>query len=130
MIDSKAKERLKEIYENTIESGNKYTGECERAEYYNLFCKSASKEKVYKIMGNSVCMFNCRYKERDSVMMIFFIAINPEDSGAKNVAERVIEVIEGLEETFVTLDFVKSEEVKEDKFVYITAVKRIHQEDE
>lgn len=130
MIDSKVKDKLKEIFENTIESGIKYCGECDKVDYYSLFCQSAAKEKSHKIMGNAVSMFNCVYNGKDAVMMVFYIAINPEDSGAKNVAERVIEVVEGLEETFVTLDYVKSEEVREDKFVYITAVKRTHQEDE
>lgn len=130
MIHAKVKERLKEIFETTIESGSKYDGNCEKIDYYSLFCKSASQDTLYKIMGNNVCMFNCRYKDRDSVVIVFFIAINQEESNAKNVAERIIEVIEGLEETFTTLDFVKSEEVKEDKFIYITAVKKINQEED
>jgi len=76
-------------------------------------------------MGNNLCMFNCSMEGEDAVMMIFSIPINSKDSGAKNVAERVMEVIGGVEECFITLDHVKSEEVKEDKFVYVTAVKKI-----
>ena len=58
--------------------------------------------------------------------MIFSIPINlPEESGAKNVAERVMEIVIMLEKCFVTLDYLKSEEVKEDKFIYIVAGKKI-----
>jgi len=122
---SYVKERLKEVFENTIDTGIKYDDSIENLEYYNLFCKAASKDQLYKLMGNNLCMFNCNYDNEDSIMMIFSIPINTQDSGAKNVAERVMEVIGGVEDCFVTLDHVKSEEVKEDKFVYVTAIKKI-----
>lgn len=121
----KIENRLKEIFESTVENGITYDGSYENVEYYNLFCKAASKEKLYKIMGNNLCMFNYRYKDKDAVMMIFYIPINSTDSGAKNVAERVMEVVELTEKCCVTLDFLRSEEVKEDKFIYVTAIKNI-----
>lgn len=119
------KERLKEVFENTVDIGIKYEGSVENPEYYSLFCKAASKDQLHKLMGNNLCMFNCSYSGDDAVMMIFSIPINSKDSGAKNVAERVMEVIGGVEECFITLDHVKSEEIKEDKFVYVTAIKKI-----
>lgn len=122
---SHVKEKLKEVFENTIDTGIKYEGSIENPEYYTLFCKAASKDQLYKLMGNNLCMFNCSYDNNDSVMIIFSIPINSQDSGAKNVAERVMEVIGGVENCFVTLDHVKSEEIKEDKFVYVTAIKKI-----
>jgi len=122
---SHVKEKLKEVFENTIDTGIKYEGSIENPEYYNLFCKAASKDQLYKLMGNNLCMFNCCYNNDDSVMIIFSIPINSQESGAKNVAERVMEVIGGVEDCFVTLDHVKSEEIKEDKFVYVTAIKKI-----
>ena len=129
MSQDKRKDRLKEIFESTVESGIKHDGSHERLEYYNMFCKAAAQDKLYKMMGNNLCMFNCVHEKADAVMMIFYIPINSNDSGAKNVAERVMEVVEGTEDCFVTLDFIKSEEVKEDKFIYVTAIKKINQED-
>jgi len=117
--------KMKEIFENTIENGIKYDGEIENVDYYSLFCKAASQEKLYKLLGNNVCMFNCKYDDADGVMIIFFIPINSDETGAKNVAERVMEVVEAVETCFVTLDALKSEEVKEDKFIYVTAIKRL-----
>lgn len=119
------RERLKEVFENTIDIGIKYEGVLETPDYYTLFCKAASKDQLYKLMGNNLCMFNCSYDDEDAVMMIFSIPINSQDSGAKNIAERVMEVIGGIERCFVTLDHVKSEEVKEDKFVYVSAIKKV-----
>ena len=122
---SYVRERLKEVFESTIDIGIKYEGLIETPDYYTLFCKAASKDQLYKLMGNNLCMFNCCYNNDDSVMIIFSIPINSQESGAKNVAERVMEVIGGVEDCFVTLDHVKSEEIKEDKFVYVTAIKKI-----
>jgi len=120
------KDRLKEIFENTIESGIKYEGSIDKPEYYNLFCKAASKDQLYQLMGNNLCMFNCLKEGKEAVMMLFSIPINSsEEAGAKNVAERVMEVVENSEECFVTLDDIKTEPVQEDKFVYVTVIKSI-----
>ena len=126
---SHIQERLKEVFENTVESGIKYDGKITSPDYYSLFCKAASKEQLYKLMGNNVCMFNCTLENKDAIMILFSIPINTsEESGAKNVAERVMEVIENLEICFTTLDEVNSEIVQEDKFVYVTAIKKIEKE--
>jgi hypothetical protein len=119
-------DRLKEVFEITIESGIKYEGSLENPDYYGLFCKAASKEQLYKLMGNNLCMFNCEVDGDDAVMMLFSIPINTsEESGAKNVAERVMEVVQNVEECFVTLDELDSKQVQEDKFVYVTAIKKL-----
>jgi hypothetical protein len=121
------KDKLKEVFEATIESGIKYDGSIDKPDYFALFCKASAENQMFKIMGNNVCMFNCKVNEKDSVMMIFSIPINtPEESGSKNVAERVMEVVRETENCFVTLDDLRSEEVKEDKFVYVTAIKKLN----
>lgn len=122
---SHVKGRLIEIFESTIESGELYDGPCDNPEYYNLFCKAAARDQLFKLMNNNLCMFNCKYQDEDAVIMIFSIPINSGESGAKNIAERVMRVITEIEECFITLDFVKSEEVKEDKFIYIIAIKKV-----
>ena len=119
--------RLKEIFESTIELDQKYDGSTETIDYYSLFCKAAANNNLFKLMGNNLCMFRCDYQGRDAIMMMFSIPINTqEDTGAKNVAERVMEVVEATEKCFVTIDSMRSEEVKEDKFVYITLIKYLN----
>lgn len=119
-------ERLKDIFETAIESDGKYCGDFNRLDYYSLFCKAAANDNLYKLNGNNLCMFNCKIEDQESMLMIFSIPINlPEESGAKNVAERVMEIVVMLEKCFITLDYLKSEEVKEDKFIYIVAGKKI-----
>ncbi len=125
-MSSHIKEKLKEIFESTVESGVSYDGSVDKPEYYNLFCKAAANDQLFQLMGNNLCMFNCQKDGKDVVMMLFSIPINTsEDAGAKNVAERVMEVVENSEECFVTLDDIRTEPVQEDKFVYVTVVKSI-----
>jgi hypothetical protein len=121
-----ARDKLKEVFENTVETGLA----CSNTDsYFSLFSKAAAKDRLFKIKGNNVCMFNCEYEGQDAVKMVFFIPINSEDSGAKNIAERVMEIVECIETCFVTLDSLNSEEVKEDKYIYITAIKKVKEED-
>jgi len=119
------REKLKEIFENTIEVGIKYDGSYKNPDCCNLLYKAAAKDQLFKLMNNNLCMVNCKMDGDDAVMMIFSIPINDGDSGAKNIAERVMRIIGEVEECFTTLDYVKSEEVKEDRFVYIVTVKKI-----
>ena len=122
---SKVKEKLKEIFDNTIEFGSKYDGSYENIEYYNLFYKAASEDQMYKIHGNNMCMFNYSFDGDDSIMILFSIPINPNENSSKNIADRVMEVVASIEDCFITVDYTKSEEVKEDKVVYITSIKKI-----
>jgi hypothetical protein len=119
-------DKLREVFETTVESGIKYEGSIENPDYYGLVCKAAAQDQLYKLLGNNLCMFNCESDGVDSILMLFSIPINTsEESGAKHVAERVMEVVESIERCFVTLDDVKSEQIQEDKFVYVTAIKKI-----
>ncbi|MGD2072237.1 MAG: hypothetical protein PVG65_01965 [Candidatus Thorarchaeota archaeon] len=124
------REKLKEVFEATVDSGLKYEGQTanpEKLDYFGLFCKASAENQMHKVMGNNLCMFNCKYEDKDSIMVIFSIPINnPEESGSKNVAERVMEVVSETESCFITLDYIKSFEVKEDKFIYVTIFKKLN----
>ena len=123
----RAGKKLKEIFESTVEDGsNKYEGNIKEINYYNLFCKAAAADQLYKIQRNNFCMFNYYYNQVESILMIFAIPINPnEDVGIKQVAERVMKIVKELENCFITLEYINANEVVEDKFIYITAVKKI-----
>lgn len=126
------KERLKDYFETTIESGVKYDGKFSNMNYYKLYCKAGKSKLLYKLLGCDVFLLNCSYEGDDAVMIIFQISTSSENSeemesitGAKNIAERVMEIIANLERCFVTLDYVMSEEAKEEKLVYVTAIKKV-----
>lgn len=119
-------DKLKEVFETTIEGGLRYEGSIKKINYYNLFCKAAAEDQLYKVYSNNFCMFNCYYNQEESILMIFTVPINSgEDSGIKHVAEEVMKIVKKLENCFITLDYLNANEVSEDKFIYIIAVKRI-----
>ena len=122
---SYVQEKLREAFESVLDSDCKYEGSIKHMNYIDLFYKAASKRSLFKLMGNDVCMFLCELDGQEAVVMIFYIPINSEETGAKNVAERVMQVVEEVEKCFVTLDYLNSEEIKEDKFVYVVAVKKM-----
>ena len=127
MADDKAyvKEKLKEILDSTLESGLSYDGDLFSIDYFDLFCKATAKEQLFKLLGSNLIMFQCEYQNEDSVVMVFSIPINSQEHSAKTIAERVMEVITEVEKTLVTLDFVHSEEIKDEKFVYVTIIKKL-----
>ena len=116
--------RYREIFNRTLESELSYSGDVSTIDYYDLFCKAASKEHLYCIDSKNLCMFNYDYEGKEAVLIIVSIPINT-DTKVKDVAEHVMDVVSILEECFIKLEVLKSEEVKEDKFVYVTAVKTI-----
>ena len=59
---NQVEQRIKDIYEQTINDGIIYEGLInDNLDYYNLFCRAAAKEKLYKVRQNNICMFNCNY---------------------------------------------------------------------
>lgn len=121
------KKKLTDLFEQVVESDLKYEVDLNCINYFNLFCKAASKNATYKMVNSDMCLFNYLFEGADAVLMVFSIPINsPEESGQKSIADRVMKIVKLLEDSFVKLDFLQSEEVKEDKFVYVTAVKKIN----
>jgi len=116
-------DRMKEIFHTIINTDLKYSGDLEDIDYFNLYCKAATDDHVYKLLGANFFMLNYKHEGDKSVLMVFSIPIN-SDSGTKHIAERVMEIIENTERCFVTLDYSSSIENKDDKFVYVTLVKK------
>ena len=119
--------RLKEIFCKTIEGDLCYNGEVENIDYFSLSCKAVAENCMYKLMGANLFMFKMIHKNLESVLMVYSIPINPE-VGTKQIADRVMEIISNSESCFVTLDYLKSREIKEEKFIYITLIKKYDDE--
>lgn len=119
-------ERMKEIFESVLEKDVVFEKSLQEINYYNLMCKAAANDTMFKLFGSNFCVFNYVFEECESVLMVFAIPINEaETKGSKHVAERVMEVARKVEEAFITVDYMTSVEVKEDKFVYMTIIKKL-----
>lgn len=112
--------------DSTLESEDlRYIGELKNMDYFSLFCKATAKDKLYKFLGLNVCMFNYTFERQDALMIIFSIP-NGDESSTKDVADKVMDIVELAEHLFITLDHVDSTEIKDDKFIYTTIVKKIN----
>jgi hypothetical protein len=124
-MNKKLEQKFKEAYEGTIENVDlQYTGNLKNIDYFGLFCKAGTEEKLYKFLGLNTCMFNYIHEKQESVLIIFSIP-NGEDSSTKFIADKVMDIVELNESIFVTLDYIKSKEIKDDKFIYVTVVKKL-----
>lgn len=124
MGKNEVRDRIMSVYEDIIESGElRYEGSFTEIDYFGLFCKATLKDKLFKFLGVDVCMFNCVHEKDDAVMILFSIPLSTESS-TKQVADRVMEVIELMELCFVTVDHISSREAKGEKFVYVMVIKK------
>jgi len=122
-------ERLRDIFSTVQEAGLVYTGTLEDIDYYSILCKATANNRLFKMFSCNLCMFAYKYQNEDAVLIIFSvpIAVNQEVTGEnKHMSERMVDVLKVIEDCFVTVDYMNSKEVKEDKFVYITIVKKIN----
>lgn len=126
------KERLKQIFEKTIDSGLTHSGDIEEIDFYSLLCKSTSNNQLYKIFSCNLSMFNYIYDHEDAILMIFSIpfSLNSDivDGENKHISERIMEVLKTVEECFTTLDYIDLKNIKEDKFSYLVVVKKLREE--
>jgi hypothetical protein len=133
-LNTPPKERLRQIFESTIDSGEKYSGNIEDIDYYALLCKSTANNQLYKIFSCNLSMYNYSFKNEDSVIMVFSIPTsinNNTDNQTENkhISERIMDVLKVVEDCFVTVDYMDLKNIKEDKFLYMTIVKKIKEEE-
>jgi hypothetical protein len=121
------KNKLTKIFDDTLNSPDwKYDGKVEDINCYSLFCTALSDDKKnYKMLSSVMSMFNCYYQECKSVLMLFSIYNSSNETSAKNISEKVMDIARNLENTFVTIDYLSTLEVKEEKYIYVIAAKKI-----
>jgi len=127
-------ERLRQIFENTIDSGLKYTGNIDEIDFYPLMCKSTANNQLYKLFSCNLSMFNCEYEGAESILIIFSIPIslnldskmeNGNQQENKHISERIMDIVRIVEECFITVDYMDLKNIKEDKFMYMVIVKKL-----
>ena len=80
---------------------------------------------MYKFLGLNLCIYNYVYEDQEYILIIFSIP-NGEESSTKDVADKVMDIVELAEHLFITLDYIESTEIKDDKFIYTTIVKKLN----
>jgi len=123
------KNKLRKIFEETIENDRTYKGSLKHIPCYDLIVSSISTKKNYKYKINNLSMMNYTFCNRDAVIMIFAIPIKSEED-ERNVNERFFELLCDVEQTFVTLDYRQLKEFEEDKYIYFVCIKVIENEED
>lgn len=123
-------EKLNELFNKTLDSDLKFEGKLNNMDYFSLICKATSNNQMIKFKDSNLCMFNYRYNNQDCILMIFSIPIsdnsdNNKPNKNKHITERIMDIVKLLEEFFITLDYTHNKQVKEEKFSYLTVIKKI-----
>jgi hypothetical protein len=115
---------LLDHYESTIENGVKFEGNLDEIDYFKTFSKAEQKKQMFKMHGCNVCMLNY---EDNSVLIIFAIPIRSAVEGDENkhVSERMMDVVKNIEDVFINVESMTANEVKEDKVIYLTILKKV-----
>src|SRR4030042_2233811 len=115
---------LLERYESTIKNGVKFEGNLDEIDYFKTFSKADAKKQMFKMHGCNVCMLS--YGD-DYVLIIFAVPIRSVVEGDENkhVSERLMEIIKNIEDVFICVDSMTANEVKEDKVIYLTILKKV-----
>lgn len=129
-MNIKPKDRLRQIFDLTVDSGLTYSGDLSEVDFYSLLCKATANNQLYKLFSCNLCMFNYKFKGEDSVLIIFSIPTSlNENQENKHISERIMEVLKTTEECFSVLDYMNLKNVKEDKFTYMTIIKKVKEEE-
>ena len=127
-------ERLQDIYDEALESEVKIQlPNVEDIDYYSLLCKATANNKMYKMFNCNLCAFNCEYEGEDSIVVIFSVPISnklDDTNDKKHPSEKSMDIIKVVEQCFINVDYISFKEVKEDKFSYITAIKKVKESEE
>jgi hypothetical protein len=121
-------EKLKKKFDETIESGMVYHGRIEDVNCCQLLQEAIKEDKVFKLYGTEAFLFNCKCDGLNSILLLFsLLAKQNNETGeeSKHVSERVMDIIKVLEDCFTVVDSIEVKDVKEDKRVYVVAIKKL-----
>lgn len=122
------KERLRDFFDEAIKSSKVLHDSLNTIDYYTAFCKAWADNNGYRMLNCNLCLFKYKFKDEDSIMMIFGIPSpsNPESKDdPKHISQKVMELLKIAEDCFINLDYTDLKEVKEDKFHYLTIIKSL-----
>ena len=125
------RKKFKDLYDKAMESDQYFENIDQTSiNFFDLVFKASSKNLYCLFKGNNLCIFKCKYYNDPYMMIIFGIPSKKksETSGKKFISERIIDLIKCVEDCLITVDKMKSFENQDDKFVYLSCMKKINKE--
>ena len=89
-----------------------------------VYFKASQMNCIHRVLGYNMVMMNTKFEDKKAIILMFMIPIN-KDTGYKTMAEQVMQIVEIIEKNFITVDYIRSVEAKEEKHVYITIFKNV-----
>jgi hypothetical protein len=123
-MSNRAIKKLKEVFDETIESEVKCNTPIEQIDYSKLFVKAGENNTLFTFFGYDLYTFNYTYKDKDCILMIFRMPINSIEFTSKGIAEKIMDLVNIIENCFVITQYLRVSE-KEDKFIYLTVIKEV-----
>lgn len=125
------KDRLREFFNEAINSARLLSDNINSIDYFSVIYEGVRDKKGFIILNCNACMFKYKYKDEDSIIIIFQIPSpsNPESKeDSRHISQKVMELLKISEDCFINLDYTDLKEVKEDKFHYLTVIKKLKNE--
>lgn len=126
--------RLRLFFEDAVNNAKYLDANLETLDYYSVICKSACENKLYKMLNCNLCLFKYLYSDGSDAIVLVYGIPSPSNPDSKDdsvhVSQKVMELIKIIENCFITVDYMNLQEVKEDKFLYLTVVKKISEKKE
>jgi hypothetical protein len=120
---------LNDLFDKTIDSNIRFNGNLNNIDYFSAICKATTNDLMIKFQGTNLSMFNYTFNNEDSILMIFSLPSNDnsekKQNKKKHITERIMGIIKILEENFITLDYTDCKNIKDEKFVHLTVIKKI-----
>ena len=125
------KDRLRGFFNDTINSSRALSDNINTIDYFLALCKAEEEKKGFVMLNCNSCMFKYKYKDEDSIIIIFQIPSpsNPDSKeDTRHISQKVMELLKISEDCFINLDYTDLKEVKEDKFHYLIIIKKLKNE--
>jgi len=120
-------EKLLSLARKAVKEGPDFTGSIEDVDCYNLLCKAAESDKLYRLLGADFCIFRTTYEDKPALLLVFSLPVrishdDPSDpQRGKHVSERSINILEMVEEALDSVDRVITRQANQ--FVYLIMIR-------
>jgi hypothetical protein len=115
--------RLRKAFQEILLSDLRYNKTIEDIDF-TVITKFIMNNELIKVLGCEVSIFNYSFEDNPAVLIVF--SYYPKDDvGSKHISEKTIDIVDLLQETFITLDFIDIINPKGEPYVYIIAIKKV-----
>lgn len=111
--------RLYSIYKTVLESGKDLKYGIDEIDYFSVVL-SGPMDQMFRLLDCHSIAYKYKFDVLDGVIFIFSIPLQNNSESVTSSSTKIMEFIKILEETFTTVEYIKCDEIKLDKYVYLS----------